>query len=118
MEKFGTVEVAVEVKHELVLGTTPDGLPEVWLLYSPEPFAFDSDDNRAIHLWMRRCSVFTSRDAATAHLAALLGHPVAFEPYDALFPELWIYRERRSGAMQHRWLMCPAPVDPFPGGKL
>lgn len=89
---------------------TPDGHPQVWLLYTPEPWEFDSDDNRSIHLWMRRCSVFTSRDAATAHLSSLLGRPVAFQPYAPLFPELWIFRESRHEIM-HRWLLCPAPVD-------
>ncbi len=98
----------------LLTERTPDGHPQVWLLYRPEPFAPDSDDERSIHLWVRRADVFTSRDAATAFLARLLGHPVAFSPYDPLFPELWIYRESRH-SMQHRWLMAPAPVDP-PGG--
>lgn len=94
---------------------TPDGHGQVWLLYRPEPFAFDSDDDRAIHLWMRRCDVFTSRDTATAFLSDLLGHPVAFRNYAELtggwFPELWIYTERGQ-----RWLLCPGPLDP-PGGQ-
>lgn len=96
----------------LLTERTPDGHPQVWLLYRPEPFAFDSDDDRSIHLWVRRADVFTSRDAATAHLAGLLGRPVGFAPYDPLFPELWIYRERGR-----RWLLTSAPVDP-PGGAL
>lgn len=90
---------------------TPDGDAQVWLLYRPEPFAFDSDDDRAIHLWMRRCDVFTSRDQATAFLARLIGRTVRFEPYDPLFPELWIFRDRRA-EITHRWLLCPAPVNP------
>lgn len=86
---------------------TPDGHPQVWCLYRPEPFAFDSDDDRAIHLWVRRCDVFTSRAAAIAHLDNLLGRQVTWRPYDELFPELWIGED-----CEHRWLMCPAPLDP------
>lgn len=98
---------------DVELQRSPDGHPQVWLLYRPEPFELDSDDETSIHLWVRRADVFTSRDAATAHLAGLVGHPVGFDPYDPLFPELWIYRDR--GRAQ-RWLLCPAPVDP-PGGQ-
>ena len=35
-----------------------------------------------------------------------------FGKYNELFPELWIYRDRRG----YHWLLCPAPVDP-PGGQ-
>lgn len=98
----------------LLTERTPDGHGQVWLLYRPEPFTPDSPEEREINLWVRRADVFTSRDAATTFLSRLLGHPVAFSPYDPLFPELWIYRESRH-SLQHRWLMATAPVDP-PGG--
>lgn len=87
-------------------GRTPDGLAQVWLLYQPEPWAFDSDDERRMHLWMRRCSPCVSKLAAEDHLSGILGWPVAFKPYDPLFPELWIYRDHRG----FRWLLCPSPV--------
>ena len=90
---------------------TPDGHPQVWLLYRPEPFEIGSDDDRSIHLWVRRCDVFTSREAAHIFLERLIGRAVVFSPYDALFPELWIGDDRG-----HRWLLVPAPVDP-PGGQ-
>lgn len=90
---------------------TPDGHPQVWLLYDPEPFAPGSIEEREINLWMRRANVFTSKAKAETFLSSLLGGPVVFSPYDPLFPELWIYRVRRGHAT-YRWLMCPAPVDP------
>lgn len=96
---------------KLITERTPDGHPQVWLLYRPEPFDFDSDDERSIHLWVRRCEVFTSRAAAIAHLDNLLGRQIAWRPYHDLFPELWIAEDRGQ-----RWLMAPAPVDP-PGGQ-
>ncbi len=93
---------------------TPDGHPRVWLLYHPEPFAPGSDDDRAIHLWVRRCDVFTSHHAAIAHLYALLGPDLAASVKwreHELFPELTVGVDRRG----HRWLLTWAPVDP-PGG--
>lgn len=113
MARFGTVEVdvVVDVKHEIVLGTTPDGNAEVWLLYTPEPYPHGGHEDRAIHLWVRRCSVHTSRVEAIAHLDNLLGHQVPWRKYDPLFPELWIGEDHRG----KRWLMEPAPVNPFPG---
>jgi len=105
--KFGTVEVAVDVKHDLVLGTTPDGHLEVWLLYRPEPFPVGDISEREINLWVRRADVFTSRERAVAHLNTLLGETVPWRPYDPIFPELWIGYSRAG----YRWLMCPAPVD-------
>lgn len=86
---------------------TPDGDPQVWLLYRPEPFHPDGPEEREINLWVRRCDVFTSRDEATAFLADLLRVDVAFRPYHPIFPELWIFESRG-----HRWLLCPAPVNP------
>lgn len=93
-----------------VIERTPDGHIEVWLLYSPEPFAPDSIEERQINLWVRRASVFTSRQAAVEHLNALLGRTVIWREYDPLFPELWI-----GTSHGHRWLMEPAPLNP-PGG--
>lgn len=96
----------------LLTERTPDGHPQVWLLYSPEPFTPDSPEEREVNLWVRRANVFTSRDEATAFLSRLLGVNVGFDRYDPIFPEMWIYRYRHSGALEHRWLMCPAPVNP------
>jgi hypothetical protein len=90
---------------------TPDGHPQVWLLYRPEPFAPWSDDDRSIHLWVRRADVFTSRVNAIAFLDNLLGYQVTWKEYNEAFPELWI-----GWARGDRWLLCPAPVDP-PGGQ-
>lgn len=89
---------------------TPDGHPKVWLLYRPEPFAPGSDDDRAIHLWVRRCDVFTSQRAALAHLYALLGPDLAASVRwreHELFPELTVGVDRRGC----RWLLTWAPVD-------
>lgn len=87
--------------------TTPDGHPQVWLLYRPEPFSPDGTEEREINLWVRRADVFTTAHEATLFLARLLGVEVGFRPYNPIFPELWIF-ERRG----HRWLLCPAPVNP------
>lgn len=87
--------------------TTPDGHPQVWLLYRPEPFRPDGPEEREINLWVRRADVFTSHDEATAFLSRLLSVDVTFRPYNPIFPELWIF-ERRG----YRWLLCPAPVNP------
>src|SRR5688572_25671257 len=86
---------------------TPDGHMQCWVLYRPEPFAFDSDDDRSLHLWVRRCDVFASKAEAIAFLDNLLGRQVRWRPYDPLFPELWIGMDDR-----HRWLLEPAPVNP------
>ncbi len=100
----------------LLTERTPDGHPQVWLLYRPEPFPFDSDDDRSIHLWVRRCDVFTSRAAAIAHLDNLIGEQVQWHNYadihDGFFPQLWIGWSRG----RQRWLLTSAPVDP-PGGQ-
>jgi hypothetical protein len=98
-------------KTTLTLDRTPDGHPQVWLLYRPEPFVPWSDDDRSIHLWVRRCDVFTSRVVAIAFLDNLLGYQVTWQPYNEAFPELWI-----GWARGDRWLLCPSPVDP-PGGQ-
>lgn len=95
----------------LLAECTPDGHAQVWLLFRPEPFAPGSDDDRSIHLWVRRCDVFTSRETAIVWLERLIGQAVPFRPYNELFPELWIGEDRG-----HRWLLAPAPVDP-PGGQ-
>lgn len=86
---------------------TPDGHGQVWVLYSREPYPPGSDDDRSIHLWVRRCDVFTSRAEAIAFLDNLIGVQVHWQPYDPIFPELWIGRHD-----QRRWLMEPAPLNP------
>jgi hypothetical protein len=85
---------------------TPDGHLELWLLYRPEPFEFDSDDDRSIHLWVRRCDVFTSRAEAIAFLDNLTGRQILWEPHE-LFPELWIGKDGTG-----RWLLESAPLNP------
>lgn len=94
---------------------TPDGLPQCWLLYRPEPWLPDGIDEQQMSLWVRRCDVFSSRERATAFLDALIGAPVAWDRYADLtgghFPELWV--GRRGSA---RWWLTSAPVDP-PGGQ-
>lgn len=89
---------------------TPDGYAQIWLLYSPEPFEFDSDDDRSIHLWVHRASVFTSQAAAMGHPERLTGYPVEWRQYGP-FPELWIGFDSRGS----RWLCEAAPVDPLVG---
>lgn len=111
MANFGTVNIAIDVTHQLALGTTPDGHAEVVLLYSPEPFEFGSDDDRSIHLWVRRCSVHSSRENAIDHLNGILSDDVQWRPYDPLFPELWIGFDSRGS----RWLLESAPVDALKG---
>lgn len=91
----------------LLTERTPDGHPQVWLLYSPEPYSPTSPEEREINLWVRRCSVHSSRVNAIAHLDNLLGEQVSWRPYHPLFPELWIGFDSRRA----RWLMAPAPVD-------
>lgn len=88
---------------------TPDGYAQVWLLYKPEPYSPDSPQEREINLWVRRCSIFSSKQAAIDYLNGILGQEVAWRPYDPLFPELWIGFDSRGS----RWLMEPAPVDPL-----
>lgn len=109
MSRFGKVEVevAVDVKHRLALGTTPDGHPEVWLLYQPEPHFPDSPEEREMNLWVRRCNVFSSREGAVAFLDDLIGDAVAWEKYGPIFPELWVGRRGHS-----RWWLVPAPLNP------
>lgn len=87
-------------------GRTPDGHLQVWLLYRPEPWAFDSDDERSIHLWVRRCDVFTSRAEAIAFLDNLTGRQILWEQHE-LFPDLWIGTHDA-----HRWLLTAAPINP------
>jgi hypothetical protein len=110
------VEVAIDVKHNIALGTTPDGLPELWLLYRQEPWRPDGIEEREMHLWVRRCDVFSSRERAIAHLDALIGDTVRWQRYADVtggwFPELWIGRLNHS-----RWWLTSAPLDPFPGAS-
>jgi hypothetical protein len=90
----------------MLLEKTPDGHAQVWLLYQPEPFAFDSDDERAIHLWVRRANVFSSRAEAAAFLDNLIGRQIRWQQHE-LFPELWIGQDDRR-----RWLLTAAPLNP------
>jgi hypothetical protein len=60
---------------------TPDGHIQIWCLYSPEPFAFDSDDERSIHLWVRRANVFSSRAEAVAFLDNLVGRQIRWQQW-------------------------------------
>lgn len=103
---------AATIHNPLKLERTPDGHPQVWLLYRPEPFAPDSAADRAVFLWVRRCDVFTSRAEAIAHLDNLIGRQVLWREYDPIFPELWIGESHGQ-----RWLMAPAPVNPPGGGR-
>lgn len=89
---------------------TPDGHQQVWLLYRPEPFHPDSPEEQELNLWVRRADVFTSRDEAIVHLDNLIGRQVAWQPYNAIFPELWVGRSHGR-----RWWLCASPVNP-PGG--
>lgn len=81
---------------------TPDGHPQVWLLYRPEPHTSDG-------VWVRKCDVFTSREAAIRHLTGLIGHAhaqtIRWEPH-VLFPELSIGTDGRG----HCWYLEPAPL--------
>lgn len=88
------------------MSLTPDGHPQVWLLYTPEPFMFGSDDDRSIHLWARRCEVFSTQQAAMDHLDNILGTKLTWRRYDPLFPELWIAKDNRG----FRWLMTSAGI--------
>lgn len=72
----------------LLTESTPDGEPRVWLRYTPEPYPHGGHEDQAIHLWVRRASVFTSQQAAIDSLNKLLGHEVQWRKYDPLFPEL------------------------------
>ena len=83
-------------------------LGKVWLLYRPEPFHPDSDDNQAIHLWIRRCEVFSERENIDKYLKLLLGFEVTFRKHE-LFPELEIGFDERG----FRWFVCPADTDPL-----
>lgn len=96
----------------LLTERTPDGHPQVWLLYRPEPYTPESPEEREMNLWVRRADVFTSRAEAIAHLDNLIGRQVVWEPYNPIFPELWV---GRLGGV--RWWMVAAPVNP-PGGVL
>lgn len=80
---------------------------KIWLLYRPEPFTFDSDDNRAIHLWVRRCEVFTSREGIDEYFEKLLGYKIEWRTHE-LFFELEIGHDKRG----FRWLVVPCEPDP------
>lgn len=110
------IEVAINVKHRLVMETTPDGHPQVWLLYRREPSRPDSIEEQEMNVWLRRCDVFTSRQEAIVHLDNLLGRQVRWDRYADLsggwFPELWVGRLGDS-----RWWMVPAPLNPPGRGR-
>lgn len=109
MAKLGRVEieVAVDVKHKITLGTTPDGHPEVWLLFRSEPHVPGGVEEQEMNLWVRRCDVFTDRITAVAFLDNLIGAQVQWEKYDPIFPELWVGRRGPS-----RWWLTSAPLNP------
>jgi hypothetical protein len=104
-ERYKVDRVTVEMER------TPDGHPQVWLVYRREPYAPDSPEEREMDVWLRRCDVFTSRAEAVAFLDNLVGRRVVWEKYNPIFGELWIGGDRRQ-----RWWMVPAPVNP-PGGQ-
>jgi hypothetical protein len=97
---------------EVIPERTPDGHPQVWLLYRPEPFEFNDDEDRSIHNWIRRCDIFTSRAEAIAFLDNIMGRQIAWRLYGDPFPELWIAQDGIS-----RWLMVAAPVNPPGRGR-
>ena len=79
---------------------------KIWLLYKPEPFYFNSDDERAIHLWVRRCELFTARSHIDEFLEKILGKRLEFKTHE-LFPELEIAYDRG-----YRWLATWAELNP------
>jgi hypothetical protein len=92
---------------------TPDGHPQLWLLYRSEPWTPTSSAEREMNLWVRRADVFTSRQQAMDHLTSLIGRETVWAPYNPIFPELWVGHD----GLGHRWWMAPAPLNP-PGGRL
>ena len=81
-------------------------LGKIWLLYRPEPFPFNGDDDRSIHVWLRRCEVFTSREGIDEYFQKL-NINIKWQTHE-LFFELEIGYDNRG----YRWLICPADVDP------
>jgi len=64
---------ATDVQYVTLPERTPDGHPQVWLRYSPEPWEPFSAPEREINLWVRRCEVFSSREQAVESLNELIG---------------------------------------------
>lgn len=91
---------------------TPDGHPQLWALYSPEPYEPFSDEDISIHLWFRRVNIFTSRIEAIVALDNLIGKQIKWKLYNEAFPELWIGMNGHS-----RWLMEAIPLNP-PGADI
>lgn len=81
---------------------------KIWLLYRPEPFEFDSDDDRSIHLWVRRCEVFTKRELIDSYFPKL-GITIRGWRRHELFPEIEIGHDIRG----FRWIICEAQMDPL-----
>lgn len=81
---------------------------KVWLLYRPEPFTFNSDDDRAIHLWVRRCEIFTERHLIDEYFPKL-GIQIHGWQQHELFPEIEIGRDTRG----FRWIICHSQVNPL-----
>ena len=94
-------------KVSVTLDRTPDGHPQLWLLYRPEPHTPGGVEEREMNLWVRRCDVFSSRERATIWLERLLGEAVAWSMYDPIFGELWVGKLGRQ-----RWWLVPAVLDP------
>lgn len=81
----------------------------VWILYRREPGAVDEP----IHVWVRRCDVFTSRENAVAHLAALIGGRMANFCWTQ--SEIWPEIEVGDDGRGNWWVLEPAPIDPLIG---
>lgn len=87
---------------------TPDGHPQVWDLYRPEPFLTDG-------VWLRRCDTFTSEANAKGFLNDLLGVPEGHSlPWrqHPMFPEL----QQATDGRGHWWYLVAKPLDP-PGRR-
>lgn len=100
----------------MLLEKTPDGIPQLWLLYRSEPWRPDGVEEQEMSLWVRRCDVFTSRAVAIAFLDNLIGAQVKWQKYAEVtggwFPELWVGKRGAS-----RWWLVAAPLDPPVGGQ-
>lgn len=87
------------------LAINTDGHPTLWQLYTPEPDQRDIDPN--LYLWVRRCRLFTSPEAAIESLRKLGITLTGVVQQHEDFRELTILTDVRG----YRWFLCETPIE-------
>lgn len=90
-------------KNNYRLEEDADGKPALWMLYQPEERQY-KDPN--MFLWVRRCNLFLTQQAAIFSLEKLGVKPQTIEQHE-LFIGLWVITDNRG----HKWYLEKGPIN-------